>query len=237
MCDPHPGARCSADTRRELGIARARLKRAIAALERRPDAPAVAAELEKARVVEEVKLAAYDSSPEGQRTLVDEIRAAPSGAEQLRTRLYVGRATRAQQKRALARTRNQSVDEENIAVARTLHRLRHPESMIVCGAAYGDPATMGFFVPSTSLQLRVMSGAAGEPAAATRLAREHADQLRDPNTHLVEWHDRPGGVAYLAIARRFDSADAAAEHAARIHAGTYYDAQLAQRVSAKAAAR
>lgn len=237
MCDPHPGARCSADTRRELEIARTRLKRASAALERRPDAAAVATELEKARSVEAVKLAAYDSSPEGQRTLVDEIRAAPSGAEQLRTRLYVGRATRAQQKRALAQSRGQGVDEENVAVARTLRRLRHPESMIVCGAIYGDPATMGFFVPSTSLQLRATSGRPDEPVAAARLAREHADQLRDPSTHLVEWHDRPGGVVYLAIARRFDSAEAAAAHAQRTHAGTYYDAQLAQRVSVKEPAR
>lgn len=237
MCDPHPGARCSADTRRELEFARARLKRATVALERRPDAPAVAAELEKARAGEEVKLAAYDSSPEGQRTLVDEIHAAPAGAEQLRTRLYIGRANRAEQKRALARSRNRSGEEEATAVTRTLRRLRHPESMIVCGADFGDPATMGFFVPSTSLQLRAMSGPQGEPAAAARLAREHVDQLRDPNTHLVEWHDRPGGVAYLAIARRFESAEAAAKHAERTHAGTYYDAQLAQRVSVKAAAR
>lgn len=237
MCDPHPGARCSVDTRRELEIARDRLARATVAFERHPDAPAVAAELEKARANEEVKLAAYDSSPEGQRTLAGAIHDATDGAEALRTRLYVGRATRVQQKRALARSRDLSSEEEALAVTRTLRRLRHPESMIVSGAAYGEPETMGFFVPSTSLQLRATSDSPGDSAASTRLEREHADQLREPNTHLVEWHDRPGGVAYLAIARRFDSAEAAAQDAQQVGAATYYDAQLAQRVNAKAATR
>ena len=69
MCDPRPGARCSADTIKELQAAEERRTMAQLEATERPDDAAAQQRLQLAEEKVARKLAAYDSSPRGQSDL------------------------------------------------------------------------------------------------------------------------------------------------------------------------
>lgn len=72
MCDPKPGARCSADTWKELQHARSKADAARRDLDRAPEDPSVRRRLHQAVSNLAEKSAAYDSSPRGQRELAED---------------------------------------------------------------------------------------------------------------------------------------------------------------------
>lgn len=167
MCDPRPGARCSADTMKELEIAEDR--RAAAALEviAQPDDGDARRRLEAAEEKVARKLAAYDSSPRGQSDLRSAIATTDDpdspDHDELRTRLAVGRITRVEQKRALARARGGEHAEEQRETEKALRRLRHPEPPT---GIEGAPA-LGFYVQTSNSAQRF------EDAGDARLAAAH----------------------------------------------------------------
>ena len=146
MCDPRPGARCSADTLKELQTAEDR--RAAAELEATeyPDDVDTRRRLHIAEDKVARKLAAYDSSPAGQLDLRSAIAAAEDptspDVDELRTRLATGRITRIEQKRALARSRGGSDVDEARETDKALRRLRHPAQP----ADIDEAPALGFYV-------------------------------------------------------------------------------------------
>lgn len=130
MCDPRPGPRCSAHTAQQLSRALTRCARARVTVERAPDDRRARQRLARAEEYLRRKQDAYDSSPRGQRELVSQISDAPEPTapeiDSLRTRLSVGRATRIQQQRSLARVNGLSAQHEAEEIARALRRVRHP---------------------------------------------------------------------------------------------------------------
>lgn len=146
MCDPRPGARCSADTLKELRTAEDR--RAAAELEatEHPDDVDTRRRLHLAEEKVARKLAAYDSSPAGQSDLRSAIATAEhpvsSDVDHLRTRLATGRITRIEQKRALVRSRGGSAVDEARETDKALRRLRHPAQP----AEIEDAPALGFYV-------------------------------------------------------------------------------------------
>lgn len=219
MCDPKPGARCSSDTWKELVEARAKLARASLELDRAPDdAAAGRRHVQAVRTVER-KQAAYDSSPRGQRDLAVAIAAAAgtSSAEvdDLRTRLAVGRQTRIDQKRALAKAQGRSLVDEHLEVSRTLSRLRHPASSVALHPSLNPYDTVGFFVP------------VGEPWSIDSAQLRATDLLRAARAErgstevLAIW----GGPDQVRIGTAQKVASAEEARALAGAAGFFFDAQ------------
>lgn len=168
MCDPRPGARCSADTRKELQVAEDR--RAAAELEaaEHPDDVDARRRLHLAEEKVARKLAAYDSSPAGQSDLRSAIATAehPTSpdTDELRTRLATGRITRIAQKRALVRSRGGSGADEARETDKALRRLRHPAQP----AEIEDTPALGFYVQTpTGLRRHERADAARATALAS----------------------------------------------------------------------
>ncbi|MFH8253079.1 hypothetical protein ACH3VR_22115 [Microbacterium sp. B2969] len=111
------------------------------------------------------KLAAYDSSPRGQSDLRSAIAAAadPSAiaVDELRTRLAIGRITRVDQKRALARSRGGSAVEESREADKALRRLRHPAPP----AEISETPALGFYVLTDTGADRYTAASAARTAA------------------------------------------------------------------------
>lgn len=165
MCDPHPGARCSADTLKELQAAEGRRATALREATEQPDDVGAQQRLQLAEEKHARKLAAYDSSPRGQSDLRAAIAAAedPSAAsvDELRTRLATGRITRVDQKRALARARGGSSDDEVREANKALRRLRHPAAPV----ELGETPALGFYVPTASATDRYVNAGIARAAA------------------------------------------------------------------------
>lgn len=180
MCDPRPGARCSADTIKELQAAEQRRTTAQLEVTERPDDAGAQQCLQLAEEKVARKLAAYDSSPRGQSDLRTSIAAAddPSAVDvdELRTRLATGRITRVDQKRALAHTRGGSAIDEAREADKALRRLRHPEPP----AEITETPALGFYVMTESGTDRYTdAGAARAAAAATGAATFYDAQTGD----------------------------------------------------------
>lgn len=230
MCDPKPGPRCSAHTEQELKSAAHRLGAAEAELERFPDDQNSRRRADQAQRNYATKLAAYDSSPRGQRDLQNEIRTSPdpdsAAVDELRTRLYVGRATRIAQKRALARAKGLSAEEENLDVAKALRRLRHPDGGYTRDPRTGREVGMGFFVspypdrerpiPAADLSFRDVRG----------FARDNADLLTRDGHYEGAWHDPDTGVVSLDVSIRVESAEEARRLCQEHQQAAFYDPQM-----------
>ena len=165
MCDPRPGARCSADTTKELQAAEERRNIAQIDAAEQPDDASAQQRLQQAEEKVARKLAAYDSSPRGQADLRATIATAadPSAADvdALRTRLAAGRITRVDQKRALARTRGGSAVDEAREAEKALRRLRHPTSP----AEIAETPALGFYVLTEAGSERYTDAGAARGAA------------------------------------------------------------------------
>lgn len=180
MCDPRPGARCSADTIKELQAAGERRTTAQLEATERPDDAAAQQRLHLAEEKFARKLAAYDSSPRGQSDLRTAIADAddPSAVDvdELRTRLAIGRITRVDQKRALARARGGSAVDEAREADKALRRLRHPAS----AAEVTETPALGFYVlTETGADRYTDAGAARAAAAAAGIATFYDAQTGD----------------------------------------------------------
>lgn len=235
MCDPKPGPRCSAHTAQELKAAEHRLGAAQAELERFPEDPDSRRRADLAEEYYAAKLAAYDSSPRGQRDLQDSITSSadPDSADvdALRTRLYVGRATRIAQKRALARAKGLSAEEENLDVAKALRRLRHPDGGYTRDPRTGREVGMGFFVspypqrehpvPAGDLSFRDVRG----------FARDNADLLSQEGHYEGAWHDPDTGIVSLDVSIRVESAEQARQLCHEHQQAAFYDPQMGNSVS------
>lgn len=166
MCDPRPGARCSADTIKELQAAEERRTTAQLEATERPDDAGAQQRLQQAEEKVARKLAAYDSSPRGQSDLRASIAAAddPSAVDvdELRTRLATGRITRVDQKRALARARGGSAIDEAREADKALRRLRRPEPP----AEITETPALGFYVLTEAGTDRYTDAGAARAAAA-----------------------------------------------------------------------
>ena len=167
MCDPRPGARCSADTLKELQAAEERRTAAQLEVAERPDDYAAQQRLRLAEEKVARKLAAYDSSPRGQADLRDAIAnsADPSAADvdELRTRLATGRITRIDQKRALARSRGGSAVDEAREADKALRRLRHPAPPV----EFTETPALGFYVGTRQFDNAAAARAEATTAGAT----------------------------------------------------------------------
>lgn len=226
MCDPKPGARCSADTWKELLAAQARLERANRLLLRDPRDPALILAQERASANADRKQAAYDSSTRGQADLVAAIGwmngTEPEETDRLRTRLAVGRQTRIDQKRALAHFLGKSVDEEHVEVSKALSRLRHPNGIEVAEPLHRYD-TVGFFAPTVR-----WSEPSGTPSDRTpRLVALSVGELS--TDYAGTWSD---GLQTNAVGtRHFTTAEECRHFASHAGISSFYDAQLAAVVS------
>lgn len=167
MCDPRPGARCSADTIKELQTAEERRTTAQLEATQHPDDADAQQRLHLAEEKVARKLAAYDSSPRGQSDLRAAIAAADDTSavdvDELRTRLATGRITRIDQKRALARARGGSAVDEAHEADKALRRLRHPAPP----AEITETPALGFYVLTESGPDRYTDAGVARAAAAS----------------------------------------------------------------------
>lgn len=241
MCDPKPGARCSADTAKELRDAERRLAAARVDLERIPEDPGAKRRLQQAEEKLEVKTAAYDSSPQGQRDLVGAIAASvdPDAPEvdALRTRLYEGRATRISQKRALARSRGESVDAQTLEVSKALNRLRHPDGGFTRHADTGREETIGFFVSPYPEREQAIPVQDLRPVHLLRFAKANADLFAQEGHYLGAWHDPETAIVSLDVSVKATSAEQARSLAEQHQQVAFYDAQMGSSVEVSTTAR
>ena len=241
MCDPKPGARCSADTWKELKEAERKLGSARAELERFPDDPGARRRVQQAEENLERKSAAYDSAHRGQRQL----EAAIAGHEDpdspdvdaLRTRLYVGRATRISQKRALARSRGQSVEDETLEVDKALNRLRHPDGGFTRHADTGREETVGFFVSPYPEREQVIAVADLRPIHLLRYAKANRDLFQREGHYMGAWHDPDTGLVSLDVSVKTTSAEEARSLAQQHQQVAFFDAQTGTSVEVSNTAR
>ncbi len=241
MCDPKPGARCSADTAKELREAERRLAAARADLDRHPSDPSATRRLQQAQEKLAIKSAAYDSSPRGQRDLAAAIANStdPNGADvdELRTRLYQGRATRIGQKRALARSRGESVDAENLETEKALNRLRHPDGGFTRHADTGREETIGFFVSPYPEREQAIPVDELRPIHLLRFAKANADLFAQEGHYMGAWHDPETGVVSLDVSVKTTSAEQSRSLAVQHQQVAFYDAQMGSSVEVSTTAR
>ncbi|GAA1745651.1 hypothetical protein GCM10009746_30790 [Microbacterium paludicola] len=211
MCDPRPGPRCSAHTAQQLSRAQKRCARARDTAERSPDDRRARQRLARAEEYLQRKQEAYDSSPRGQRELVAQISSAPeptaSEIDSLRTRLSVGRATRIQQQRSLARVNGLSAQLEAEEIARALRRVRHP-------AGYGRHPLV---LPSDVVGFLVQGDL------------ERADDVR----YLTLWRDGATGEIEVFATEVVTSAARARRLASEPGRRGFWDAQTATAIGAE----
>lgn len=178
MCDPRPGARCSADTFKALQLARERYVVARNELADAPNDPGARRKLELASRHMKQKQWAFDSSPRGQaelRVQIADSQGRPALAlDELRTRLARGRLTRLRQKRALVRAQGGSRTHELREAAKTLRRLRHPDTPAFTSSQEPE-YSVGFFVSSPGGTQRKTSASSARWAAAESGAHEFYD--------------------------------------------------------------
>ncbi len=166
MCDPRPGARCSADTANELQTAQERYAAAQADSTQHPEDVEARRRLSLASAKLAQKQDAYDSAPRGQAELRAAIAANPNAesSDLLRTRLATGRITRVDQKRALARSRGGSSADEQGEAEKALRRLRHPAHL----DELGDSPALGFFVTTRGVTTRHLTAESARAAARAK---------------------------------------------------------------------
>lgn len=227
MCDPRPGARCSADTWRELLDARRRVAAARADADRFPDDPGAILRLERAHTMLEAKQAAFDSSIRGQQDLVAAIAAAsPADHDELdalRTRLYAGRATRVAQKRALAAARGESLAQGDLDVDRTLKRLRHPDAELVRHGQLRRDDPLGFLVRDHETPLAPAESLRPADVYTAVLQARHAAHLSQDGFVAV-WSTSAGiGIGSASL---LTTAAAARRASIARNADDFHDLQL-----------
>jgi len=248
MCDPAPGARCSADTARQLAAA----KRAVAAARRRfhsaPNDLTAALAVKQARTDLEEKQAAYDSSPRGQRELQEAVTAAErrrnlSAIEKmaswsspeldaLRTRLAVGRRTRIDQKKALAASQGKSAQETAAEVDKQLNRLRHPDSGYVTHTWEGRDASIGFVVPGWEDRKARVSARDLTARDILGFYRSNRQLVTRPGHYVTAWHNAQAGTVSITVAITTPTAELARSLSGRMRQPLFYDAQAGHNVRA-----
>jgi hypothetical protein len=241
MCDPKPGARCSADTWNELSAAKKRLANLTRELERDPDSAAAQRRVNQATEVVDRKAAAFDSAPRGQKQLEAAISgsAEPSSPENdpLRTRLYVGRSTRINQKMALARSLGKSVDVERLEADKALSRLRHPDGGFTRHPETGREEIVGFFVsphPDREMAIKVEDL---RPSDIRKFRDANRDLFSQPGHFMGGWHDPETGMVSLDVSVKTESAERARELAAENQQVAFFDAQMGNSVDVDTTAR
>lgn len=241
MCDPKPGARCSADTWKELQHAQSKLDGARRELDRSPQDAAARRRVEHAEAALAEKSAAYDSSPRGQRDLQAAIGAAPdpnaAAVDELRTRLCAGRLARISQKQALARARGLSTADEALEVDRALNRLRHPDGGYTRHPATGREESIGFFVSPYPEREFAVPIEDLRPVHLLRFAKQNADLLRVDYHYEGAWHDPDTGVVSLDVSVKTNDAADARDIAEQHSQVAYFDAQTGSSVVVDPSAR
>lgn len=241
MCDPKPGARCSADATKDLSRARGTLAIVERELERTPGDPSANRRVARARANLAEKWAAYDSTPKGQRDLLTAIAASAdsnaAAVDEMRTRLYVGRRTRVDQKMALAKARGLSVEEGTLQGDMVLNRLRHPDGGFTRHPDTGREETMGFFVspyPDREVPIPV-----GELRAIdiVRFKNANRDLWDRPHHFMGAWHDPETGVVSLDVSVKTETAESARTIAADHAQVAFFDAQTGRSVQVDHTAR
>lgn len=235
MCDPKPGARCSADTWKELTAARAKAAAAARDVDRFPDDAAAHRRLAFATYNVQRKLEAWDSSPRGQRELENEINASsnPDSPENdaLRTRLYVGRHTRIEQKKALARAQGKSAAEARLDVDKALNRLRHPDGGFTRHPETGREETLGFFVSCYPDRETIVALQELRPRHIREHREANEDLYRRTGHYMGGWHDPDTGLVFLDVSVKTETAQAARSDAETFNQVSFYDAQMGSSVS------
>jgi len=191
-----------------------------------------------AEVALESKLAAFDSSPRGQRVLVDAVMHSddpdsPSN-DALRTRLYVGRSTRIAQKRALARARGLSAADEKLEVAKALRRLRHPDGGFTRHPLTEDEVTTGFMVSPYPEREKARHVDELRPRDIREHLQENADLWEEPGNYQGAWHDPETGMVSLDVTVVTTSAEEARRIALERNQVAFFDAQTGRSVTVNA---
>lgn len=241
MCDPKPGARCSADTRKELARAQAAHASASREVDRHPDDPSARRRLDQAGRNLGEKWAAYDSSPQGQKDLLSAIGEAPNPSspdvDELRTRLFIGRRTRVEQKQALARARGLSVEEGTLQGDKVLSRLRHPDGGFTRHPDTGREESLGFFVSPYPDREKVVPVADLRPIDIIRYTNANRDLWDRPGHYMGAWHDPDTGLVSLDVSVKTPSAEEARTIAGDHAQVAFYDAQTGSSVEVSHTAR
>lgn len=241
MCDPKPGARCSADTRKELARAQAVQSSAAKDVARHPTDPSARRRLDQAERNLEEKWAAYDSSPRGQKDLLEAIGEAPDPSspeiDTIRTRLFVGRSTRVAQKQALARARGLSVEEGTLQGEKVLSRLRHPDGGFTRHPDTGREESLGFFVSPYPDREKVIPVAELRPVDIIRYTKANRDLWDKPGHYMGAWHDPDTGLVSLDVSVKTPSAEEARDIAGEHAQVAFYDAQTGSSVEVSNTAR
>lgn len=241
MCDPKPGARCSADTSKQLRGAEAHLAAAQLDFARTPDDHSAHRRLKQAEEKVVAKFAAYDSSPLGQRDLAEAIAGSGSAdaasVDPLRTRLYAGRATRIDQKRALARARGAAIDVEILEASEALGRLKHPDGGFTRHADTGREEITGFFVSPYPSREQAIAAAELRPIHLLRFAKSNADLFAKEGHYMGAWHDPETGIVSLDVSVKTTSAEQARSLAEQHQQVAFYDAQVGSSVEVSTTAR
>lgn len=236
MCEPKPGPRCSADTRRELATARKKLAQAQRDYERHPDDEDARRRADQVEKAVKKKLAAYDSSPEGQRKLKEQLESSPTPNspenDSLRTRIYTGRKTRTEQKKALARARGKSADEERMEVDHMLGRLRQPDGGFTVDTSTSREQTMGFFVSCHPERESVHPVETVRRSDIRGFVKNNADLLNKDGHFYGAWHDPETGNLYLDISIGTESAEEARTVAKENDQIAFFDGQTMNSVRA-----
>lgn len=235
MCEPKPGPRCSADTRRELQHAEDNVQNAQREADRFPDDGEAQRRLAVAERVRAEKLAAYDSSPEGQRKLKLLIESSQNphseDLDKVRTRLYRGRHTRVEQKRALARARGKSAEEEEMDVDHILKRLRQPDGGFTIDLQTNRESSTGFFVSGFPEREKAIPSAQMRRADIRRYREENGDLLSQEGLKFGGWNDPETGIVYLDVSSRVESAEEARTMAREHNQIAYFDGQTGSSVN------
>lgn len=241
MCDPKPGARCSADTAKELAAATEKLAASRRELERDlASADAVRrVSQDEASVVR--KQAAYDSAPRGQKEISAAITSNPNSSgpenDELRTRLYVGRRTRIDQKMALAKSQGRNVDAQHLEADKALSRLRHPDGGFTRHPETGREEIIGFFVSPYPEREKAIRAEELRPRHLREFREANRDLFTQPGHFMGGWHDPETGIVSLDVSVKTESAEQARDLASEHQQVAFYDAQTGNSVDVDTTAR
>lgn len=241
MCDPKPGARCSADTWKELTAATRKLVASRRELEREPASPEALRRVAQDEETVGRKQAAYDSAPRGQKELAAAIDSSPDPSspenDSLRTRLYVGRRARIDQKMALARSLGQSVGAQHLEADKALNRLRHPDGGFTRHPETGREEIVGFFVSPYPEREKAIAVDELRPRHIREFREANRDLFNQPGHYMGGWHDPETGIVSLDVSVKTESAEEARDLAGQHQQVAFYDAQTGNSVDVDTTAR
>jgi hypothetical protein len=222
-------------------VARRKLAASRHELERNPDSPEGMRRVSQNEASVDRKQDAYDSAPRGQKEIAAEIADSPNPGgpenDSLRTRLYVGRRTRIDQKMALAKSQGRDVDAQRLEADKALSRLRHPDGGFTRHPETGREEIVGFFVSPYPEREKAVKVEELRPHHLREFREANQDVFARPGHFMGGWHDPETGMVSLDISVKTESAEQARALASQHQQVAFYDAQMGSSVDVDTTAR